>query len=265
MRFLKWLFGRSRSLLILLCAAFTLSGCVRYDVGIDFRSQTNGEIVQNIRLSERLTSFSDEEVREWTNSIDRRARLLHGKTRRLNAGSLMVTIPFYNAEDLESKFDTFFNGENAENAEVAGDIESDLPQLAADLNVFQSNAIFALRNHLELDLDLRSLGAISSGDTVIVMPDSLLDLRFALTAPWGSRSIPNPDDPIVSKRENGQLIWTLKPGKVNHIEAVFWVPSPIGIGAAVVIALAVGLSAIKKRISPSPKPTAGEQKDVPAT
>jgi hypothetical protein len=32
-----------------------------------------------------------------------------------------------------------------------------------------------------------------------------------------------------------QVIWTLKPGEINQLEAIFWVPSPIGIGTVIII------------------------------
>jgi hypothetical protein len=40
--------------------------------------------------------------------------------------------------------------------------------------------------------------------------------------------------------EGNQLTWKLQPGKQNHLEAIFWIPSPIGIGA-VAIAILVGI------------------------
>jgi hypothetical protein len=35
-------------------------------------------------------------------------------------------------------------------------------------------------------------------------------------------------------------MWTLKPGQLNHLEAVFWLPSPLGIGTLVIVLLVLG-------------------------
>jgi len=41
-----------------------------------------GEIVQHIKLGERLMSFSGDSAQEWLNSIERRTQQLQGKTKR---------------------------------------------------------------------------------------------------------------------------------------------------------------------------------------
>ena len=61
-----------------------LNGCVRYDVGVDFHEQHNGQIVQHIRLAEQLTSLSKTEVTEWLNSIESRAKSLQGKAKKVS-------------------------------------------------------------------------------------------------------------------------------------------------------------------------------------
>ena len=60
---------RSRLLLFMLLASLLLSGCVQYDVGVKFDNPNSGEIVQHIKLGERLTSFSGDSAQEWYRQI----------------------------------------------------------------------------------------------------------------------------------------------------------------------------------------------------
>jgi hypothetical protein len=82
---------------------------VEYDVGVTFNSPHRGEIVQHIKLGERLTSFSGDSAQEWLTSIERRVRQLQGKTKRVSNEEITVTIPFNNGAELEAKFNEFFN------------------------------------------------------------------------------------------------------------------------------------------------------------
>ncbi len=94
---------------VVLLASLLLSGCVNYDVGVNFDNSNHGELVQHIKLGERLTSFSGDYVYEWLNSIERRARKLEGKTKRISPEEIIVTIPFSNGQELQQKFNEFFN------------------------------------------------------------------------------------------------------------------------------------------------------------
>uniref|UniRef100_A0ACD5GX71 Uncharacterized protein n=1 Tax=Desertifilum tharense IPPAS B-1220 TaxID=1781255 RepID=A0ACD5GX71_9CYAN len=59
-----------------LCLVTLLSGCVRYEVGVNFESPTHGEMIQHIKLADRLTSFSRTTAEDWLKSIERRTRQL---------------------------------------------------------------------------------------------------------------------------------------------------------------------------------------------
>jgi hypothetical protein len=106
----------------------------------------------------------------------------------------------------------------------------------------QGNFFLVQRNKLSYDLDLRSLGVVSTKGNVIVSPSSLLDLQFSLETPWGARGVEKAANAIQPQvYENGhQLVWILQPGQVNHIEAVFWLPSPLGVGTLVIVLLVLG-------------------------
>jgi len=48
---------------------------------------------------------------------------------------------------------------------------------------------------------------------------------------------------LVPTQQDGSLVWTLIPGRVNHLEAVFWLPNPVGIGSVlIVLAIVAGYS-----------------------
>ncbi|MBC6421811.1 MAG: DUF3153 domain-containing protein [Hormoscilla sp. SP5CHS1] len=242
-----------------------LTGCVEYDIGVKMNSQTHGEIVQQIQLKDQLNLFSRATLQTWLDSIAKRVRQLSGKTEMLSDQTLKVIIPFNNGAELAVKFNKFFNpydhlvSESAHPSRCragereggrlwkrlanSNNDEADLSLLSANLEVVQNNFILAIRNHLHLDLDLRSLAVVSANDKVLLSPDNFLDLKFSLATPWGAKIIG--DDTLVG-RSSHQLVWTLEQGKLNHIETIFWVPSPIGIGALIIILLVAGGTYLKE-------------------
>ena len=56
---------RNTFVCLVLLVSLLLSGCVQYDVGVNFSNQNHGELVQHIKLGQRLTSFSGDSVYEW--------------------------------------------------------------------------------------------------------------------------------------------------------------------------------------------------------
>lgn len=246
-----FLWQRLRVLAVFFCTAFVLSGCVEYDVGIQFDSQTHGEIVQHIQLAEQLTNFSSATVQDWLNSIKKRTRALGGRTKQISPQELLVRIPFNNGAELEEKFNQFLMPVE-QNSESEDELTQDLPEIYSHLSVSQNNWLLALRNRLVYDLDLRSLGVLTSNGKVVVSPSSILEMKFSLETPWGAKTvstgIPGTVEPEV---KDTQLIWTLQPGQLNHLEAIFWVPSPIGIGALVILLLVAAGGFLKYQLLPS--------------
>ncbi|OKH59252.1 hypothetical protein NIES2130_10195 [Scytonema sp. HK-05] len=227
---------RNPILWVVLLTSLLLSGCVNYNVGVNFGSGNGGEFVQHIKLEEKLTSFSGDSVYEWLNSIERRARKLEGKTRRLSQQEVIVSIPFSSGRELQTKFNEFFHPNGNQTSEsVESESNSELPKIDSNLLVFQNNFLLLVRNRLIYDLDLRSLALISSNGNVLANAGSILDLDFSLNTPWGARSVENTENAILPEKNGHQLIWKLKPGELNHIEVVFWLPSPLGIGTLLII------------------------------
>ena len=238
-----------------LCLLTLVTGCVQYDVGVNFDSQTRGKIVQHIKLGEKLTSFSSETVGDWLKSVEQRVKLLDGKTKRLSDREVLVSIPFNNGADLEDKFNQFYNP-IAQTAKyrVASPLETDLPKFESHMSVKQNNLLLVLRNRLSLELDLRSLSLLSSNGSLLLSPGGLLDLDFSLNTPWGAENIETTVAGALvpqSYQQGKQLVWKLKPGEVNYLEATFWIPSPVGIGALIIALFVAAGIALKYQILPA--------------
>jgi Protein of unknown function (DUF3153) len=227
-----------------LCFLTLLTGCVRYDVGVNFKGQHQGAIVQHIKLGEQLTNFSNSEIKNWLTSVEKRAKQLQGKIKRISSEEMVVTIPFSNAKELASKFNQFFNPTAQNQPNLAQNNEADLVNLNSEMSLSQSNLLFIERNRLNLNIDLRALGVLSEGGSLIVSPGSLIDLSFGLNTPWGAKNLDTESNlPAEISPDNLQMIWHLQPGQINHIEVVFWVPSYLGIGSLLIILLVwVGFS-----------------------
>ncbi|MBE9052538.1 DUF3153 domain-containing protein [Nostocales cyanobacterium LEGE 11386] len=239
---------------LVLLTSLLLSGCVQYDVGVNFDSSNRGELVQHIKLGERLTTFSGDYVYEWLNSIERRARQLEGKAQRLSKEEIIVKIPFSNGQELQEKFNEFFNSRANQKAEaVPSESESELPKIESNLLLDQNNFLLLVKNRLIYDLDLRSLSLIASNGNVLADPGSILDLEFSLKTPWGARNIQKTETAIQPEKKGKQLIWQLRPGELNHIEVVFWLPSPLGIGSLLIILFIWGGIYLRYTFMPDPR------------
>ncbi|WP_310421702.1 DUF3153 domain-containing protein [Chamaesiphon sp. VAR_48_metabat_135_sub] len=245
----KYKFNRLLSLInrqlgIVFCAiAIVLSGCVKYDTGVNFSSLNYGEIVEHIQLGEQLNSFSQNAVQTWVASIEQRARQAEGKIERLTDRELQVTIPFNNAQDLVTKIDRYFNP-NLANTESGSKFNS-------HMQINQSNFLLVVRSHLIYDIDLRALSIESSDPKVSVASDNFVDLDFSLQSPWGVKNSDAPGNIVGVKTTNDrQMTWQLKPGEINHIDAIFWLPNSLGIGAIFIILISGGGYYLKYRQLP---------------
>jgi hypothetical protein len=221
-------------LLFLICASLILTGCVQYDLGINFNNTNNGELVQHIKLSENLTSFSGDYIYDWLNSLEHRARKLDGSAKRIFPEEVIVKIPFTNGRELQEKFSDLFNYHTSQKPNVVTN-NADLPNTASSLIVQDKNFLLLSRNRLIYDLDLRSLSVITSKGNVLSGTGSILNLEFKLQTPWGVKNIQQTEDAIQPEKNGNQLIWKLKPGKLNHIEVIFWLPNLLGIVSLIII------------------------------
>ncbi len=217
---------------LFLCLLIFLTGCVRYEVGINFPQAHSGTIIQHIKLGEQLTSFSQVEGNAWLNSIERRAIQLQGKTKKISAEEIVVTIPFNNGRELVSKFNKFFNPSELKNNKKNSQSE-DLLKLQAHMSIKQNNLLLVERNILSLSADLRPLGVISNQGNVIISPGDLIDLALQFKFPWGAKLVTNE----LSKGgeiTNNQLNVELQPGQINQIKTIFWLPNYVGLGTVAI-------------------------------
>ncbi len=244
-RFTDWLWSIiDRRLVLLFCTmAISLSSCVKYDTGVNFTSLNYGEIVEHIQLGEQLNSFSEQAVQRWVASIEERTKQAAGKIERISDREFKVIIPFNNAQELVAKIDRYFNPTPV-NSE-------DTSKFKAHLQVEQNNFLLVVRNHLSYDIDLRSLAIQSSDPKVAVSSQKNVDLDFRLQSPWGVKNSDFSGNIVgVNTTNNNQMNWELKPGELNHLDAIFWLPNPLGIGAILIILISGGGYYLKYRQLP---------------
>jgi Protein of unknown function (DUF3153) len=223
----------NRQLAIVCCTiAIALSGCVKYDTGINFHSLNYGEIVEHIQLGEQLNSFSQSAVQKWLASIEQRTQQAQGRIERITDRELRVIIPFNNAQELVTKIDRYFNPDPA-STEASSKLKS-------HMRIDQSNFLLVVKNHLIYDIDLSALAIVTTDPKVSVGSANAVDLNFSIQSPWGVRNVERTGDLDSAKSSgDGQITWQLKPGKINHLDAVFWLPNPLGIGAIFIILISV--------------------------
>lgn len=252
-----------RLIITAVCATLLLSGCVRYQVEIDFDRQTHGEIIQHIKLLDTLTNLSGDVVDDWVNSIEKRAKQLDGYTKHISPQEFIVTVPINNGVELEKKFNQFFqpqdefllspadnsitnnNGKDIDNSSNL----SEASQLSAHLALHQNNWLFAIRNNLQVEVDLRSLFFGKSATNILINPDQLVDIQLKLKTPWGLRKIDSSPQ-LIDKGDQAILVWHLQPGEINKLNTVFWVPSYVGIGALFITLFVAFGSFVKYKLLP---------------
>jgi len=217
---------------LLLILMVFLTGCVRYDVGIDFQNQHRGEIIQNINLAPQLSRLSQKEVQEWIDSLQKRAENLNGKLENISENSFRVIIPFSNGQELSNKFNQLYHQQTRREKKQSDKI--DLVNLDAQMSIEQTNLLLLERNLMNFTVDLRGLGVVSQEGNIIVSSGSLLDLNLGITSPLMVQLIQQ--NAQISKKNN-ELIWHLQPGQINQLEVICWVPSYLGIGGALIILL----------------------------
>jgi hypothetical protein len=237
-------------LLSLVCL---LGGCVNYNVGVNIDGQYGGSIVQKIKLGEQLTSFSLAEARKWVDSLEVRAKELGGKTKKLSSQEILVEIPFGNGAELGQKFNLFFNPNLKTSPKATEKADNlDLVKLDSKLLLTQANLILFERDRIDLTVDLRALGVLSEQGKILVNPGSLIDLKFELNTPLGARSLLT-ENALIANKTGNKLVWQLQPGQINHLQAVFWLPSYLGIGTLIIILLMLSGFRLKYRRWPGSK------------
>ncbi len=260
--FLSWLLYNTSFLwsglrlgLVSVTALLMLSGCVNYEVGLNFNTSHHGTIVQHIKLGQRFTALSGQSADQWLTALELRAKALGGFASRLSRQEVLLTIPFHNGADLVHRFNQFFTA--APDASSPTPIQPvDLPTLNPTITLQQTNALLAIRNHLSYDVDLRSLGVVAGDGSQLVDASALLGLQLGLNTPWGatvSQSTTQVEQ--VEVLQGGRsIVWVLQPGAENHLEVTFWLPNPLGIGTVVILLAAIAGSLLRYQVLQPPTP-----------
>jgi Protein of unknown function (DUF3153) len=223
-RFTNWLLRliNRQLVIIFLTIAIGLSGCVKYDTGINFTNLSDGEIVEHIQLGEQLNSFSQNAVKTWIASIKQRTIQAQGHLERLSDREYKVTIPFNNPEELVTKIDRYFNPNSTQS------------ETKSQIQIERRNLLLITRNHLTYDIDLRSLSIDVADPKVSIDAANSVNLDFSISSPWGVKNIDIQNAATIASSDARQITWQLKPGKVNHIDAVFWLPNLLAVGAVAI-------------------------------
>jgi Protein of unknown function (DUF3153) len=235
-RFTDWYVSLiNRQLAILFCTiVIGLSGCVKYDTGVNFSSLNYGEIVEHIQLGEQLNSFNQQAVQTWIASIEQRTKQAEGRIERISDRELKIIIPFNNVQELVTKVEQYFNPNSSAKRE-------EKTKFNAHIQINQSNFLVAVRNQLIYDIDLRSLSLKSGDQQAAVAAENFVDLNFSIQSPWGVKNNDVAGSIVgVESTTKNQLNWQLNPGELNHLDAIFWLPNPLGIGAILIILISSG-------------------------
>ena len=221
------------------CCLLLLSGCVRYDVGINFNNPHNGKIVQHIKVGQQLSSLDRSDVKKWLNSIEARAYQLQGEVKKPNSEELLIGIPFHNGKELTTKFNQLFHSTIPTTSAITTEEDPELVKLDAQISLRQNNLVFLERNRLNMIVDLRALELLTHQGKIEIDSDRSFNLDFKLNTPWIAYAVSGENTLQPVSNANQQLVWHLQPGKINYIQTVFWLPSPIGIGSAAIILLMI--------------------------
>ncbi len=229
-----WLNSINRQLSILFClVAIALSGCVKYDTGVNFHGFNDGEIVQHLQLGDRLNSFNPQAVTAWLKSIEDRTRQAQGHLTRLSDREFEIVIPFASTQELVTKINRFFNPTPPASNGTAS-------KFSAHLQIEQSNWLAIVKNHLIFDVDLQAISIPKTDAKVAIAANNFVDLKFRIQSPWGVQTTePSTSPNLVKTTQGNQTTWQLQPGQIERIEAVFWLPNPLGIGAIIIVLISI--------------------------
>lgn len=218
-----------KKILLLLFLIISLTGCVKYDVGVTFPQAHSGTLIQHIKLGDPLANVNQGKGNTWLKNIERQTIKLGGKTKRISKEELVVSIPFNNGQELVDKFNDFFVPQMSEKSQK-NIPENNSNDLSAKMSIQQNNLLILERNSLNIKADLSSLGLISDEGTIIISSGNLIDLQVQFNFPWGAKLINKNEFPKWEKTPNNEYNIILEPGKINDITAIFWLPNYVGLG-----------------------------------
>ncbi|MGD1939687.1 MAG: DUF3153 domain-containing protein [Leptolyngbyaceae cyanobacterium] len=213
----------------LVLTVLLLTGCLQYDLELQFDSQTHGQLVQQLHWRGGAIA-ANSELQQWLAVLSDRTQQVGGRTRWLSDNAFEIVIPFSNGRALETKFNQFFSPD-------ATTTTFTLPAgepIRAELTLQQGNRVVAIDNHLKLQVDLTAVPDLATTGLPLLQGQQLLEGHVTLLAPWVRWQSLSPGESPTDELAT-QATWSLVPGEVNEFEADFWVPSPIGIAAVIIL------------------------------
>jgi hypothetical protein len=222
---------------------FALSGCAQYRLGLQFNWNASGTITQNLDLEPALVRLAGFPYAQFIRSIKKRAEGLGGKVDTVQEGQLAIQIPFKNPEELETKFNKFFNDPLVLASKPVQtyqpvqyyQVQNSLPAPMTKFSVQNQSWLLVDAYVLTYDVDLTQTSIpLPSGNLLMINLAELVKLEFALSLPF------SPWQSNASRKENGVLIWDVIPGQDNRITATFLLPNlwgglALGLGIMVVV------------------------------
>ena len=176
---------RLRLLWIIVIASLFLSGCVHYEVGMQFADTNHGEMIHSIRFSQPITGVSSTLLTAWLETIEKPIKRDGGSIQHPNSQEWVIRVPFYNAKDLETKFSHLLQPPPQPRSRLKSKLPTDIASL---LHFTTGNLILWQRHHLQYDLDLRGL------DFALPIPE----LRSELNTESNTGSRLNPESSAAS-------------------------------------------------------------------
>lgn len=208
--------------LVMSCALLT--GCVDYNLGIQFESPNAGQVTHRIRLENDTHPTAQAFLRQ----VRQQTEQVQGSFRSISPQESIVTIPFHTATELEQSFNRFFQASDQTSGQASSDRVnapvSDLPTVVSHVTIQQGNWLLFEHDRLIFDVDLSAFGL--QGTESFAAPGTLFNLTMAVN----------------------NRTWDLYSGKKNHIVTDLWMPMPLGWGT-VAIGLLVGLGLRKRATS----------------
>ena len=210
----------------LLLITALLGGCVQLDT--ELRLPAPGRL----QISQTSVSSTGRPL-PWQRQL---AEALHGTPLRVSAdqGRQTLTSPVLPAPEALALLRTSLET----GARLAGQT---LPE--PQLSLSERNWLLGVRQHLQIELDLRQLEALP-GLSLRLDLQPLRPRAVRLAQPLPAVALPRPID--ARRSAPPRLRWTLQPGAVNRLEIACWRWSRLGLGGLAVALLLVLVSVLQR-------------------
>ncbi|MBC8123098.1 MAG: DUF3153 domain-containing protein [Gemmatimonadaceae bacterium] len=183
-----------------------LTGCASYRLGVEFDWLGGGTVRQTLNLDPLLIQMGGETLEKLFDKLTRRVEALGGRSTR-ETNQLQLDLPFENGRDLEGKVNVLLGQPLlADGRGLPTKPITSSPVLRLETSEYFLWTTYQFNAELDLQSAVLPLGAWTPG---------LPQLEFALTTPLPALKS-NSDEQSVNT-----LIWRIRPGQTNRLEATF--------------------------------------------